>query len=303
MSNTRIIRSLKRHEEIIESGMKSFMDVGNSLLAIQTEKLYPDEHKSFDAYCKARWGFARAYAYRLMESSVVLRDLRMSPIGDRLLPENEAQARAVADSASDAKTRANVWKAAVDSAPKGKDGKPRVTAAIVKKVAAELVVNRADGKPAKVDPPKSNPEPALPIVGTDTETPPAEREPGDDETEAEHDDAIRDGMEGPVPTKLRPVFAAVSTFRGLQNKVGKLKTGVEDLQRSDAGAALPINELQRMLPEVSQAIKFATPFTECPKCRRNVRDDCKTCVGLGWITEATWNRCKTKEDEQWLKSR
>lgn len=144
---TLIKRSLEQHEEIIESGVKSFIDVGRSLMAIRDDKLYPKEFDTFDAYCKKRWGFAKSQAYRLIESSVVVSDL--SPIGDtgskksgdklQIVPENEAQARAVAESAPDAKTRATVWKAAVASAPKDESGKPVVTAAVVKKAAESIV--------------------------------------------------------------------------------------------------------------------------------------------------------------------
>ena len=45
-----IKRSLEQHEEIIESGVKAFIDVGNSLAAIKLEKLYPKEFDSFDRY-------------------------------------------------------------------------------------------------------------------------------------------------------------------------------------------------------------------------------------------------------------
>jgi hypothetical protein len=148
MATTLIKRSLEQHEEIIESGVKSFIDVGNSLAAIRDNKLYPEEHKTFEAYCKSRWGFAKAHAYRLIESAVVVSDLSPNGGQNGQLPANERQARALAESAPDAKTRAVVWKAAVESAPKGADGKPNVTAAVVNKAAAAIVGE-------KPQPPKS----------------------------------------------------------------------------------------------------------------------------------------------------
>lgn len=155
-----------------------------------------------------------------------------------------------------------------------------------------------------VDLPKSEQNAAVKAVqsGESKTVAAAAREPGDDATEPEHDETISDAF-GPVHKKVRKVFAELSAFRGIVNKIGRIQTEIEELQRSDAGAALPINEILKMLPQLQQAIKFAEPFCECPKCRRKPDDKCKSCEGLGWITEATWNRCKTKDDEQWLKSR
>jgi hypothetical protein len=130
----------------------------------------------------------------------------------------------------------------------------------------------------------------------------ASSEPGV-ETEPEHHDGIRDGLDGTVPVALRPVFVAVKTFRGLVQKIGKIQNEIEELQRSDAGAAIPINEILKELPKIQAGIKFAIPYCECAKCRRELKDNCTVCQGLGWTTEATFNRSRTPEDEQWLKSR
>lgn len=151
MDGVMTARSLKEHEEIIESGVKSFIDVGMSLMAIRDERLYRETHSTFEDYCRERWGFTKTHACRLIESAKVVSDL--SPIGDKntpssqaSLPQNEAQARAVAESAPDAKTRAKVWEAAVASAPKSDDGKPKVTAAVVKKIAATIVSENKNSK-------------------------------------------------------------------------------------------------------------------------------------------------------------
>lgn len=167
---TLIKRSLEQHEEIIESGVKSFIDVGRSLMAIRDEKLYPQEFKTFEAYCSKRWGFAKSHAYRLIESSVVVRDLSPNGGQNGTVPDNERQARALAEAAPDAKTREVVWKAAVASAPKDATGKPKVTAAVVKKAAAAVT-----GKNGKA--PSNGRHRPLPIPT---------RQPGEDQLEPEH---------------------------------------------------------------------------------------------------------------------
>lgn len=81
---------LKSNEKIIETTKEGFVACGNALGAIQEKKLYRAEFETFEEYCKEKWGWHRAYVYRLIEAA----EIKMSPIGDKI--ENEAQARAIA---------------------------------------------------------------------------------------------------------------------------------------------------------------------------------------------------------------
>lgn len=119
------------------------------------------------------------------------------------------------------------------------------------------------------------------------------------EDEPEEEANISDAF-GPVTDKLVTVFEAVSTFKGLQKKLGSFQNELEDLQGSDAGAAIPIQEMLNHLKELKQALKFSIPYCECPKCRRS-KKACDACEGFRWITEPTYKRCRTEEDEKWLK--
>lgn len=145
---TLVKRSLQGHEDIIASGLKSFIDVGISLMAIRDERLYEAQYDTFESYCKVRWGFAKSRAYQLISSAVVVDELstivdtETKKSGGKCnipLPVNEAQARAVADATDDPSKQKQVWRAAVESAPKAQDGTPKITAAIVKKAAAAVV--------------------------------------------------------------------------------------------------------------------------------------------------------------------
>lgn len=209
-----IKRSLEQHEEIIESGVKSFIDVGRSLMAIRDEKLWQKDHDSFDSYCKTRWNFAKSHAYRMIESAVVVDDL--SPNGGKSpVPENERQARALAESAPDAKTRETVWKAAVASAPKGANGKPNVTAAVVKKAAA-AVTGKASAPPST----KENP---LPIP---------EREPGQDETEQAHKPprTVATVAKNGTATIAPPLY----DLQAIEKSYGSLVRLIDDMARVSA---------------------------------------------------------------------
>ena len=59
-------------EETIENKLQAFYAVGEALNEIRSLRLYRAEHGTFDEYVKAKWGFARQHAYRLIASSKVL---------------------------------------------------------------------------------------------------------------------------------------------------------------------------------------------------------------------------------------
>lgn len=116
-------------EKIIEKGMAHFVEVGWALTVIRDEKLYTDCHGTFDEYCKARWGFARSYAYRLMDSAKTVRMIeRMSPNGDKI-PTSEGQIRPL--SSLPEEERPEVWDQAVERS------EGHVTAATLEEVIAE----------------------------------------------------------------------------------------------------------------------------------------------------------------------
>ena len=84
---------LEHHEAVIERGLKTFVDVGASLMAIRDRRLYKQEYDTFDEYCRIRWNIDRTYAHRMIDAAQVHNNLL--PIGN-ILPANEAQARPLA---------------------------------------------------------------------------------------------------------------------------------------------------------------------------------------------------------------
>jgi hypothetical protein len=73
---------------VIERGRQTFIEVGNALAAIRDGRLYQATHRSFEAYCRERWGMSRTHADRQIAAA---RRAELAPIGAR--PENEYQAR------------------------------------------------------------------------------------------------------------------------------------------------------------------------------------------------------------------
>lgn len=88
------LRSLTECEDIIERGLRTFMEVGTALAEIRDQSLYKQSHGTFEDYCRERWKLSRKRAYDLMGSARAVAEL--SPIGDTSMIVNEAQARALA---------------------------------------------------------------------------------------------------------------------------------------------------------------------------------------------------------------
>jgi hypothetical protein len=92
---------LKRCEAIIERNLKTFIDVGNALLEIRDNRLYRGTHKTFEAYCRERWGWNRSHSYRLIDAAQISKNL--SPMGDKsaqvsdFKPTSERQLRPLAN--------------------------------------------------------------------------------------------------------------------------------------------------------------------------------------------------------------
>lgn len=77
-------------ERIIEANLRSFVDVGAALIRIRDGKLYRATYPTFEAYCAARWGFTRTWAYDLISSASTVKAL--SGIPDIPIPATQSQA-------------------------------------------------------------------------------------------------------------------------------------------------------------------------------------------------------------------
>lgn len=89
----RLTGRLAALEAVIESGIETFVEVGNALLEIRDNPLYREQgYSSFEAYCRARWHWSKTHANRQIDAARVVQNL--TPIGVK--PQNEAQARELA---------------------------------------------------------------------------------------------------------------------------------------------------------------------------------------------------------------
>jgi len=72
-------KRLTELERDIEDGQQAFIKMGTALAEIRDARLYRTKHKTFEAYCRKKWSFNRAYAYKLIEAAAIATDL--SPVG------------------------------------------------------------------------------------------------------------------------------------------------------------------------------------------------------------------------------
>jgi len=122
-------------EARIAAGLKTFLEVGAALVEIRDARLYRGAYKTFEAYCRDRWGIGRRHAYQIIDAAAVVENVRnCAQIGDAFgvpLPANEAQARPLKGLAPH--EQGDAWLRAVESAPGG-----RVTAAHVASVVRDV---------------------------------------------------------------------------------------------------------------------------------------------------------------------
>ncbi|MEO5716248.1 MAG: hypothetical protein ABIT37_22400 [Luteolibacter sp.] len=88
-------------EKIVGDNVKASIAAAGALFEIHSYRgglLWKRDHPSFEAYCKAMWGYGKAHGYRLLDTGGFIAELEadQSPNGD-WLPLNEGQIRPLLD--------------------------------------------------------------------------------------------------------------------------------------------------------------------------------------------------------------
>ena len=82
---------LERCEVVIKQGLKTFVEVGQALMLIRDKRLYRVEYGTFEAYCQEKWQLTADYSRKLINSSVVIENIKNTTMV--VIPQNERQAR------------------------------------------------------------------------------------------------------------------------------------------------------------------------------------------------------------------
>jgi len=126
--------------EIIQKGLKTFVEVGLALLTVRGNRWHKRRYgyTTFEEYCQARWGLSRRRAYQLMDAAIVVENVKNFSHP----PAIESHAAPLASLTPD--QQQTVWRVVVETAPDG-----RVTAAHVQSVVEvfrnALVTGAIDG--------------------------------------------------------------------------------------------------------------------------------------------------------------
>lgn len=127
---------LQTLEEIINQNLSAFYDVGCALKEIRDNQLYKLQgYSNFEDYCQEKWDMGRTYAHRLEVAVNVIDNLKMLPIGNKILPVNESQVRPLTRLLPEEQRQA--WEKVIETAPVIED-KPKVTAKLVEEVVSQV---------------------------------------------------------------------------------------------------------------------------------------------------------------------
>jgi len=105
------VQRLDELEQVVETGLTVFVQVGNALLEIRDSRLYRQQFQTFEAYCRERWGMVQRHANRLIAAAETVGIL--GPMGPT--PTTERQARPL--TRLEPEVQREVWQAVTDTTP------------------------------------------------------------------------------------------------------------------------------------------------------------------------------------------
>ncbi|MBD0300943.1 MAG: hypothetical protein ICV85_01845, partial [Tolypothrix sp. T3-bin4] len=111
---------------------RAFFEAGKALTELRDRRLYRSTHKTFEDYCRERFGFSRRQPYHLIEAAVIFDNLvEKCERNVHILPTNEWQIRPL--SKLDPDIQPEAWQQAVEFA-KGKVPSHRIVKDVVQKI-------------------------------------------------------------------------------------------------------------------------------------------------------------------------
>ncbi|MBE8971129.1 hypothetical protein IQ277_34505 [Nostocales cyanobacterium LEGE 12452] len=111
---------------------RAFFEAGKALAELRDRRLYRSTHKTFEEYCRDRFGHSRRQSYLLMDAAVVFENLleKCDPL-DHILPTNECQVRPMTK--LEPQEQQKVWVKAVEQAG-GKVPPARIVKNVVQQI-------------------------------------------------------------------------------------------------------------------------------------------------------------------------
>ena len=127
---------------------RAFVEAGTALRQLRDGRLYKSTHKTFEEYCRDRFGFSRAHPYRLIDAAKVVDNLssvniqnNLSPNRRQIMPTTIEQVRALTALEPDAQQQ--IWQQAVEQAD-GKVPSGRIVKSIVERLKEKPLIKASD---------------------------------------------------------------------------------------------------------------------------------------------------------------
>ena len=149
----------------VRLGAQAFFEVGVALAEIRENRLYREEFRTWEDYCRRRLDRSKTQADRLITCGGVFQDL--TPIGVKTLPRTESQARELARLAAP-EDRRDLWAKIVE------EHGEQITAVVIREA-----VDRRLGKPTEDEPEGAGAQ-AIPVAEGATEPGEEQGAEGDD---------------------------------------------------------------------------------------------------------------------------
>lgn len=118
---------------------RAFCEAGTALRELRDKRLYRSTHKTFEEYCRDRFGFNRMAAHFKIAAATVFENLYTN--GIQTLPTSERQVRELA--AIDPVEQCSVWQSAVEQSG-GKVPSGRIVKGIVKRLKEKSLLLATD---------------------------------------------------------------------------------------------------------------------------------------------------------------
>ncbi|MEH2333772.1 hypothetical protein [Nostoc sp.] len=111
---------------------RAFFEAGKALMELRDRRLYRSTHKTFEDYCRDRFGFSRRQPYHLMEAAVIFDNLvEKCERNVHIFPTNEWQVRPLTK--LDPDNQPEAWQQALESA-NGKVPSHRIVKDVVQRI-------------------------------------------------------------------------------------------------------------------------------------------------------------------------
>ncbi|BAY35666.1 hypothetical protein NIES2107_75780 (plasmid) [Nostoc carneum NIES-2107] len=93
---------------------RAFFEAGKALMELRDRRLYRSTHRTFEEYCRDRFGYNRSRSYQLIDAAIVVDNLTECPQFVDILPTAEGQIRPLTK--LEPQQQQEVWQQAVQKA-------------------------------------------------------------------------------------------------------------------------------------------------------------------------------------------